>query len=300
MIRRGLAALLAAAPLAAYLVTGWVAVAPGEAVVVRRCGRLRPHPWVSGLHWSWPLGVDRLDRVRTDVVRRITVGLAGAPGAADAPDAGEYLTGDLNLVRAEAAVQYRVSDPAVFVTRAAAVEPLLARLAEASLSRVLARHAIDAALRDERAAIARETGRALVGALEREPLGVSILGVSLTDARPPQEVAPDFAAAQAARSAYDRRINEAKTYAATTLPAARAGARAATDGAHAYADRTLALTRSRAARFEGLLAEADRARPLTVRRLYLDTLRELLPRVRRKIVVAPGEAVDLTLYGVQP
>ncbi|MDR3636655.1 MAG: protease modulator HflK [Isosphaeraceae bacterium] len=299
MTRRVVVAALLALLVLAYLATGWIAVAPGEAVVVRRFGRLLPRPWTSGLHWVWPLGLDRVARVRTDEVRRLTVGLVGTPGAADAPDAGEYLTGDLNLLRAEAAVQYRVSDPAAFVTRASAVGPLLERLVEASLSRALARHGIDAALRAERAAIAREVESDLGAVLQREPLGVSVLGVSLTDARPPQEVAPDFAAAQAARSEHDRRINEARTYAATTLPAARAGAQAKTDQARAYAERTLALTRSRVGRFEALLAEANRSRPLTVRRLYLDTLRELLPKVRRKIVLAPDEAVDLSLYGVE-
>lgn len=300
MSRRVVVAALLALPVVAYLATGWVAVAPGEAVVVRRFGRLLPRPWTSGLHWVWPFAWDRVTRVRTDAVRRLTVGLAGPPAAADAPDAGEYLTGDLNLLRAEATVQYRVTDAAAFVTRTAAVEPLLTRLVEAGLSRALARHRIDAVLREQRAAIARELESDLADRLRREPLGVSVLGVSLTDARPPQEVSPDFAAAQAAQSERDRRINEAKTYAATTLPAARARAQARTDQARAYAERTLALTRSRVGRFETLLAEANRSRPLTVRRLYLDTLRELLPRVRRKIVLAPDEAVDLSLYGIEP
>jgi membrane protease subunit HflK len=300
MRRRALTGAVVAVPLFAYLATGWVAVGPGEAVVVRRFGRLLPRPWTSGLHWVWPLGLDRVARVRTDEVRRLTVGLAGTPGAADAPDAGEYLTGDGNLLRAEATVQYRVSDPAAFVTRAAAVGPLLDRLVEASLSRALARHGIDAALREERSLIAQEVASDLASALRREPLGVSVLAVSLTDARPPQEVAPDFAAAQAARSEHDRRVNESKTYVATGRPAARAAAQAKTEQARAYAERTLALTKSRVGRFESLLAEANRERPLTVRRLYLDTLRELLPKVRRKIVLAPDEAVDLSLYGLEP
>lgn len=300
MTRRLVLVAVLLVPVLAYLATGWMTVAPGEVVVVQRFGRLLPRPWTSGLHWVWPLGLDRITRVRTDEVRRLTVGLAGTPGAADAPDAGEYLTGDLNLLRAEATVQYRVTDPSAFVTRAASLDALLLRSVEASLSRALARHGIDAALREERAEIAREVESDLAGALRREPLGVSVLGVSLTDARPPQEVAPDFAAAQAARSEHDRRVNEAKTYEVTTLPAARAMAQGKTEQARASAERTVSLAKSRAGRFEALLAEANRARPLTVRRLYLDTLRTLLPKVRRKIVLTPDEGVDLSLFGVEP
>jgi membrane protease subunit HflK len=281
------------------LATGWVEVAPGEVVVVRRLGKVVPAPWVPGPHLGWPLGLDRRVRVRTDEVRRLEVGLAGTPGPDDEPGAGEYLTGDLNLLRARGVVQYRVADPVAFVLRTEQFEPLMARLTESCLARALSRRGIDAALRLDRAAIARDVASELARSVAAQRLGVTILGVSLTDARPPGEVAPDFAAAQAARSEHDRRINEAKTYAATTRTAARSQAQARIDRAHALADRTVVLARSSAVRFLSLLAEADRSRALTVRRLYLDTLRDLWPRVRRKLVLTPDEPIDLSILGVE-
>ena len=121
----------------------------------------------------------------------------GRAGPDDEPGAGEYLTGDLNLLRARGIVQYRVADPVAFVAprgdgRADAgptdrVEPG-ARLCPA---------------RDRRRAAAgprrgrREVEADLARSVDRLGLGLAILGVSLTDARPPAEVAPDFAAAQA-------------------------------------------------------------------------------------------------------
>jgi membrane protease subunit HflK len=299
-MRRGTVwAVLTATGALAYMATGWVVVAPGEAAVVRRMGRVLPRPWTPGAHWGWPLGFDDVTRVRTDRVRRISVGRAGAPGAAEARDAGEFLTGDLNLLRAEATVQYRVSDPVAFALRSADVEPLLTRLTESSLSRAVARRGVDDALRTGRAAIARDVGEDLQRASGQLGLGISVLGVSLTEVRPPSEVAPDFAAAQAARSDRDRRINEARAYQAASMPAAKAAALARTEQARAYADRTEALARSRAGRFLALLAEADRSRPLTVRRLYLDAIRDLLPKVKRKLVMTPDEPVDLSILGVQ-
>src|SRR5262249_2349514 len=162
------------------------------------------------------------------------------------------------LLRAEATVQYRVADPSAFTLRASEVEPLLRRLAESALSRALARQGVDATLREGRAAAAREAEAALARGGERYGLGASGVGVSLTDARPPWEVAPDFAEAQAARSDRDRRVNEAKTIATATVTEARARASARLERARAGADRTLALARSRASRFLTLLAEADR------------------------------------------
>ena len=278
-----------------YLATGLVVVAPGEAVVVRRLGRIVPRPWGPGLHWGWPKGLDRLDRVRIDQVRRVEVGLAEVPGPGDDPGAGEFLTGDLNLMRARAVVQYRVSDPVAFVLRARELDRLLPRLAEAGLTRALARRGIDGALRAERTAVARDVAADLSRSIARFGLGLSILGVSLTEARPPFEVAPDFAAAESARSDRDRRLHEAHAYATTTRPAAVASARSREDQARARAARTVALSEARAARFLALLVEADRSRPMTVRRIYLDAVRDLLPRVGRKLILSADEPLDLSI-----
>jgi membrane protease subunit HflK len=290
-------ALVLLAVAAACLATAWVEVAPGEVVVVRRLGRVLPAPWMPGPHLGLPLGLDRRARVRTDLVRRLEVGLAMAPGAEDEPEGGEFLTGDLNLIRARGVIQYRVADPAAFVLQTAELDPLLARLAESSLARALSLRGIDAALRLDRAAIARDVEAELVRSVAAARLGIAILGVSLTDARPPTEVAPDFAAAQAAQSERDRRVNDARTFAATTRAGAAAEAQARLDRARAAADRAVVLARSRAGRFLALLAQAQSDRALTIRRLYLDMLRELLPRVRRKLILTPEEAVDLSILG---
>jgi len=294
---RAILALAAVVGLVGYLASGWIVVAPGEVAVVRRLGRALPVALPPGPHLGWPVGFDQVTRVRTDEVRRLTVGLAGTPGATDEPDSGEFLTGDLNLLRAQATVQYRVADPVAFALRTGAVEPLLSRLAEASLARALARRGIDTTLRDGRAAAAQDAQAEIDRAARRYGLGVAVLGVSLTDARPPSEVAPDFAAAQSARSEHDRRLNEAKTRAATTVTEARSQARTRLEQARARADRTITLARARAGRFLALLTEAAKARPLTARRLYLETLRDLLPKVRRKIVLTPDDPLDLSVFG---
>lgn len=302
-MKRAVAGLSAVSAIAlatlAVLATGWVEVAPGEVVVVRRLGRVLARPWGPGPHLGWPLGLDRTSRVRFDEVRRLPIGPTGVAGVGADPGAGEFLTGDLNLLRARGIVQYRVSDPVRFVLHATDVEPLLTRMAEASLSRALAARGIDASLRVERAAVARDVEADMRRAVDRYGMGLAILGVSLTDARPPAEVEADFAAAQAARSDRDRRLNEARTYAATSLPAAKASAGAKAEQARAAAERTVTLAKGRANRFRAILAEAGRSRPLTVRRIYLDTLRDLLPRVRRKLVLTPEEPIDLSLFGAE-
>jgi len=294
------AMIVAAAVAAAVLTaaTGWCMVGPGEVAVVRRLGRLLV-PWGAGLHWRFPLGIDQIDRVRADAVRQVTIGLAG-PAASDLePSAGEVMTGDLNLLRYQATVQYRVARPVDYVLRTSLAEPLLATSAEASVCRALAVRSVDAVLRFDRQAIARAVERDLQIASDRYQLGVSILGVSLTDARPPNEVEADFAAAQSAESERDRRVNDAKSYDETTATAARAAAGAKLNTAHAAAQRTVVLANAEAHRFNVLLADAERSRSLTVRRLYIETMQSLLDGVKRKLVLPEGGDVDLTVLGVK-
>ena len=117
-------------------------------------------------------------------------------------------------------------------------------------------------------------------------------------ARPPAEVQPDFAAAQAAKSDLDRKATEAKSRAETVLIAAKAKARSIENSARAGSARSIDLAQARASRFLALLSESERSRRLTIRRLYLDAVRDLLPKVRRKILLTPQESVDLSVFGV--
>ena len=115
---------------AGYLCSGLTVVQPDEIGVVRRLGRLLAEPWEPGLHWGLPWGFDRVDRLKVNQTRTIAVGASGPRDAplsrAPDPAADEFMTGDLNLVTAEALVQYRVREPAAYpLPRARSVESSL-------------------------------------------------------------------------------------------------------------------------------------------------------------------------------
>ncbi len=282
-----------------YAMAGWCVIAPGEVAVVRRFGsRLEP-PWGPGLHWRFPLGLDRLDRIRSDNVRQLTIGQAGTALADQDPSAGEALTGDLNLVRIQATLQFRVGNAVDYLFQSEHVEPLLIRTAESSIARALARHGIDSVLRSGRREIADEVGADIQAVADRLLLGVTILGVSLTDARPPVEVAAEFAAAQSAESLRDRRVNDARTYETVQLTAASARGQAIQEVSRAEAERMILNDRAEAAHFLSLLAEARRSRDLTIRRLYIESLQSALDRVKRKLILPGGDGPDLTILGLQ-
>jgi membrane protease subunit HflK len=284
---------------AGFAAAGWCIVAPGEVIVVRRLGRVVEPPWGPGLHWHFPAGIDRLDRVRTDAVRQVTIGQTGFPSADREPSAGEMLTGDLNLLRIEATLQYRVARPVDHALTSDRAEDLIARAAEAGLARSLARRGVDAALRSDRRRIAQEVRDELQSTADSLRLGVLILGVSLTDARPPAEVAADFAEAQAAESRRDDRISVARMYEAVQVATAASRGEASREAARAEAGRSLLTARAEADRFLALLGEVRRSRDLTIRRLYLETVQALLEGVRRKLILPPGDSIDLTVLGLR-
>ncbi len=267
---------LAAASISA---SGLFVVAPGEVAVVRRCGRLVGPSWGPGLHWRLPLGIDRVDLVRSDAVRQFTIGQSGPAAFDQEPSSGEAMTGDLNLVQIQATVQFRVANPVDYLLHGEQVESLLIRDAEASLARSLARRGIDAVLRSERRRIAEEAQADIQADADRLSLGVTILGVSLTDARPPVEVAAEFAAAQSAESLRDRRINDAATDADVKVTAASARGRAIEESARGDAERMVLNDRAEAHRFLALMAESRRAGPDDPTTLY--RLAPVAPRPRQ-------------------
>ena len=273
----------------------WQTVQPGEVVVVRRFGRVLPALWEPGGHWGLPFGVDQLSRVSTSEVRRVEFGRVEPSGALDEPGDGEFLTGDHNLVRVRGVVEFRVSDPVRFSLGVRDQPGLWSRAIEASVARVLSARSIDQVLRDGRPEISAAMARDLQGQTDRLGLGVLILGLNLTDARPPTEVQPAFAEAQTALSTRDRRLVEAKALLEQMRPTAQAEARRKTEEATAEAQRRVALASASAATFLRLVAEAKLNRSLTINRVYRESLRELLPRLRRKVV--NEQPMELGIFG---
>ncbi len=284
--------------LVVVLLSGLVVVDTGEVMVVQRLGKALATPLRPGLHWSLPLGLDRLDRVRTDEIQRLVLGGAGIPDAAEAPGLGEFLTGDLNLAGVEAIVQYRVADPTAFVLFGERVQEFLKEAAAARLSQALASRTIDEALGDERLAIATELLNVLSGDLDKARVGLEILDVSLADVQPPWEVAPAFDEAQSARSQADQRLEEAKGYQTRTLAVAHAEAQTRLDRAEAASHRAVTLAKAEADRFQALRQSLSGHRALAIRRLHETTIRERLAEVGQTILLTPNEPIDLSI--IQP
>jgi membrane protease subunit HflK len=175
-------------------------IRPGERGVVRRFGKIIDTPG-PGLYFGLPWGLDRVDRVPVEEVRRITVGFdprdtEDAPITTDRVADGQLLTGDHNLINLQVEIYYKVNDEEVsrFVLQMDRAEALLARVTETALAEWVAGRNVDDVLLGGKA----ELPLWLVPEVNRRirsrdyELGVHVEGASINYLNPPAEVKSAF------------------------------------------------------------------------------------------------------------
>ncbi len=286
-----------------YLATGLTVIQQDEVGVVRRFGAVVREPWAPGLHWGLPWGIDRVNRVARDQARTILVGARGLQTAplsrAPDPAADDFLTGDLNLITAQAQIQFRVVDPFDYLFTSRSADASLAALGESTLARALANRAIDDVLTTGRGEVAERMRKEIQSEADAQRLGVSVRAIRLVRVAPPALVAPAFADAARARSDRRQAVTRAEEYHDRAQSDARGLARETADRAAARFDTLVQASRGDADRFTKLVSEVRRD-PVAVRqRMYLEALAELLPKFTRKVIVAPKQDVDLSVISDQ-
>src|SRR5690349_7615290 len=179
--------------LVSYLLTGLTQVRPGERAVVRRFGRVVDTPG-PGLWVGLPWGMDRVDRVAVDEVRRLSVGYRPGEDEGVAAPAGQLLTGDHNLVNLQLSLHYTVRDDQFedYYLQADRAEELLARAAESVLAECVAGQTVDELLIQGKTTLPGQLIEALEGRLAPYHLGVKIQAASVAYLLPPDEVKEAF------------------------------------------------------------------------------------------------------------
>jgi modulator of FtsH protease HflK len=200
--------------LLAYLSTGLAQVGPEERGVVRRFGRVvaRPGP---GLWVGWPWGIDRIDRVSVKTTRQVEVGFAlDAVEDAGVSPAGQFLTGDQNLINIRLILEYAIDDREGelenFLSQRDSVDGLLIREAETLSAEWIAAHPVDAVLLTGRAALPAWLMPRLVSRTADLRLGILLQRISVDQLTAPNEVRSAFEAVNQAQTAISVRENEAR------------------------------------------------------------------------------------------
>ena len=268
-----------------WLATGIYIVGPDEVGVVRTFGKFT-RVVQSGLNWKFPAPIEVVNTPKVTEVKRIEIGFRTLKN-------GQYrtvekeslmLTGDENIVDAEMIVQYKIKDPVAYLFRIVGPELTVREAAEASLRTVVGRNKIDETLTTGKFTIQEETKSQLQSILDKYNSGIHVVAVQLQDVSPPKEVIGAFKDVASAKEDKNRMINQAEGYRNDVIPKARGEAEAMIRDAEGFKQSRIKRSEGDAAKFTTILKEYRKAKSITEKRLYLETMEKVLPDIEKIIV----------------
>ncbi len=283
--------------LALWLVLGIYLVPTEEQAVLTTFGAVTVERATPGVGWHWPWPIGQVHRLKVRELKRAFIGGEVADEAnvipAD-PALSQFITGDQNIINVRTVVQYSVADPADYLFRAAEANRTVANAVEAELGRQIAARTVDEVLTTEKVAIQEIVRRRAQQLIDGYELGVVVSTVNIRSVTPPPEAADAFRDVASARADSARIFNEAEGYANDIVPRARGEAQQMLISSLGHKERVINEALGDAARFTGLAAEYAKNRQVTRDRLFLETMEQVLPRLRKTIVDESGN-LDLTI-----
>jgi len=292
---------LLVAALAIWLFTGVYMVGPDEVGVVRTFGEYT-RVAQSGLNYHFPYPIEQVNTPAVTEVKRVEIGFRTLSN-------GQYrtvekeslmLTGDENIVDAEMIVQYKIKDPVAYLFKIVEPELTVREAAEASLRTVVGRNKIDETLTTGKFQIQEGTKTQLQLILDKYESGIHIVAVQLQDVSPPKEVIGAFKDVASAKEDKNRMVNQAEGYRNDIIPKARGEAEAMIRDAEGFRESRIKRSEGDAAKFTTILKEYRKAKSITQKRLYLETMEKVLPGIEKIIIPDKDSGNMLNLLNLNP
>jgi membrane protease subunit HflK len=266
---------------------------PSDSVaVVQRFGKyLKEVP--PGLHFKLPLGIDATTIVPVKRQLKQEFGFA-TPGARDpyqslsprdATRETQMVTGDLNAALVEWVVQYRISNPRNFLFEVREPSETLRYVSESVMREVVGDRTVDEVITIGRQEIETEALTKMQALATKYAMGISIDQVQLKNINPPQPVQESFNEVNQAQQEKEKLINEARRDYNKVIPLAEGEKDQRIREADGYRLKRINEAEGDAARFSALLTEYNKAPEVTRRRIYVETLQDVMPGLRSKIIV---------------
>ena len=284
-----------------WLLTGVYSVGPDEVGVVRTFGKYT-RVAQSGLNWHFPLPIETVNSPKITQVKRIEIGFrTGKNGQYRTVERESLmLTGDENIVDAEMIVQYKIKDPVQYLFNIVQPELTVREAAEASLRTVVGRNKIDETLTTGKFTIQEETKEQLALILDNYQSGIHVVAVQLQDVSPPKEVLGAFKDVASAKEDKNRMVNQAEGYRNDVIPKARGEAESMIRSAEGFKESRIKRSEGDAINFTTVLKEYRKAKSITEKRLYLETMQKVLPGIEKFIVPDRESGGLLNLLNLNP
>jgi membrane protease subunit HflK len=295
--------LVAAAVVALWLASGFYRVQPDEQGVVLRFGAYS-RTTLPGLNYHLPWPAETVMAPQVTRINRVEIGYrsAGPDGRIEAGrdasgrdvlEESLMLTGDENIIDIDFAVFWRIRDAGDFLFKTRHPEYTVKSAAESVMREVIGRTPIQPALTEGRAQIELSVMQGVQAILDQYGTGVEITQVQLQKVDPPAAVIDSFRDVQRANTDADRMRNEAESYHNDIVPRARGEAARIVAEADATRQANMAEATGQAQRFLSVLKAYNAAKDVTMQRLYIETMQDILSHT-------PTLIVDQGLQGVVP
>ncbi|MCP4104210.1 MAG: FtsH protease activity modulator HflK [Desulfobacteraceae bacterium] len=266
-------------------------VAVDEVAVVQRFGKYIDTHY-PGLNYRVPV-IDKVTKVKVKRVYKEEFG-TGATGS----DVSLMLTGDLNVAVVPWIVQYRIKEPALYLFKVQNVNRLLQDMSEATMRLVVGDRSINEVI-SKREEIADEAKVMLQKEMEQAETGIDIVTIEMKRTNVPEPVQPSFNEVNQAVQEKEKLIYQAKEEYNKAIPAARGEAERTVKAAEGYALDRVNRGKGDAARFTAVYREYAKAKDITKRRLYLETMKELYPRLGQKYIIDSDQKNFLPLLNLE-
>jgi membrane protease subunit HflK len=273
--------------------TSYYQIEPDQVGVVQRFGK-HVRTTDPGPHLKWPFGIENVTKVPVQRTLKLEFGFrTSRPGIRSVfePETAEQkaesvmLTGDLNVAVVDWVVQYKITDPVLFLFHVRDVIGTLRDMAQATMRQVVGDRSVDEVLTIGREQIAHEAREQLQELCRRYKTGIDIQLIALQDINPPDPVKPAFNEVNQAIQEKERAINDAWAEYNKAVPRAKGEAEQAVRAAEGYALERVNNAEGDAKRFASVQAEYAKAPGVTRQRLYLETMATLLPKLGKKVVL---------------
>ena len=266
-------------------------VAVDEVGVVQRFGRY-VRTVEPGLHFKLPTGIEKVTKVRVRFVykeefgfRTLQAGVRTQYAAGQAYDSESLmLTGDLNVAVVPWIVQYRIKDPYNYLFKVQNVRSTLRDLSESTMRLVVGDRSINEVI-SKREEIADQAMGLLQKELDEAETGINVVTIEMKKTNVPAPVQPSFNEVNQAIQEKERMIYQAREEYNKAIPAAKGNAEKTIKAAEGYALDRINRAKGDAARFVAQYEAYAKATDVTRRRLYLESLKDLFPKLGKKYIL---------------
>jgi len=278
---------------------------PEEVGVVQRFGKyiITTPP---GLHFKLPPIIERVRKVKIKRVykeefgfRTMQSGIKTSYSQRNYNDESIMLTGDLNILDVRWVVQYQIKDPVKFLFATRDPRNNVQDISEIIIRRLVGDHKVDDILTVKREDINHLAQIQMQKLLDDYSSGIKIVTVKLLDVNPPQEVKSAFNEVNEAKQEKERLINQAWEAYNKAVPRAKGEAEKTIRKAEGYLLDKVNRAQGDANRFTALLKEYKKAPLITRKRLYLETMTDILPKIKEKYVIDSEQSSLLPLFDIR-